>query len=81
MPREEITSDRLLTEREANEVEAALALSGVNSRSFAHSRGLEYTHLRKVISRKRVPNADCAEVLNDLLAETTWPAPGPKSTE
>jgi hypothetical protein len=80
MPRP-ITTDCLLTEGEANQVEAALALSGVNSRSFARSRGLEYTHLRKVISRKRAPNEDTAEVLNELLADTTWPAPGPESTE
>ena len=73
MPRS-IPTARLLTQREARKIEAALALVGLSSRAFANQANLRYTGLRKVLQRKQVPNEKIAAALERLLRNTRWPS-------
>ena len=70
---EKIQPDRLLTDREAREVKAALSLAGHTQRSFAEARGLHYATLIKIVGRKHVPGDRYARVLSRLLRRAEWP--------
>lgn len=65
--RKVIECDRLLTEEEAKEVEAALKLRGSNQSTFARQRGLHRSTLSLIISRKMVPSERYARELNELV--------------
>lgn len=62
-----IEPGRLLTEEEANEVRAALALTGQTQKSFAVAKGRSYDRLNRMVARTETVTPDYATLLNGLV--------------
>jgi ParB-like chromosome segregation protein Spo0J len=61
----------LLTQQEANEIKASIALDGLNQKQFAAARGLSYQRVNRMLSRVEAVSAPYAKVFNRQLRTLT----------